>query len=143
MTVTIDGISTAAYTLPLSAYLPAMYKYNDLAIAQDQTYHLITAAHPAVRGQYIIIYANGLGAVSNTPPSGETTPSTPFARSQVMPAVTIGNVTAPVLFSGLTPGSIGLYQIDVTVPQDAPIGLQPVVITQGGVSSQSANLPVQ
>jgi uncharacterized protein (TIGR03437 family) len=57
--------------------------------------------------------------------------------------VTIGGVAGNVLFSGLTPGSIGLYQIDVQVPANAPAGMQSVVITQNGVSSQPGNLPVQ
>jgi uncharacterized protein (TIGR03437 family) len=48
-----------------------------------------------------------------------------------------------VLFSGLTPGSIGLYQIDVVVPPNAPAGVQPLVIAQNGVWSAPANLPIQ
>jgi uncharacterized protein (TIGR03437 family) len=120
-----------------------MYEYNRLAIAQDATYQLITAANPALRGQTIIVYANGLGAVNNTPPSGEATPPQPLAETLATPTVTIGGVSAKVLFSGLTPDSIALYQIDVTVPQDAPTGPQQVVITENGVSSQPANIPVQ
>jgi uncharacterized protein (TIGR03437 family) len=57
--------------------------------------------------------------------------------------VTIGGVAAQVLFSGLTPGSIGLYQIDVVVPPNAPAGVQPLVIAQNGVWSAPANLPIQ
>jgi len=127
--------------------LPAMFEYNHLAIAQDQHYQLVTASNPAQRGQYIVIYANGLGAVDNPPPSGEATPSPtaaqPLASTLVTPTVTIGGVAATVLFSGLTPGSIGLYQIDVVVPPNAPTGVQPVAIAQNGVSSQPANLPIQ
>jgi uncharacterized protein (TIGR03437 family) len=131
------------YTLPLSPYLPAMFEYNGLAIAQDKNYQLVTAGNPAQRGQYIIIYANGLGAVDNPPPSGEVTPAQPLASALVTPAVTVGGVTAQVLFSGLTPSSIGLYQIDIVVPPGAPTGVQPVIITQNGVSSKTASLPIQ
>jgi len=143
MNVTTGDISVP-YTLPIAPCLPAMFAYgNHLAIAQDERYQLVTAANPALPGHYIIIYANGLGPVDNPPPSGEATPGQPLARTTFQPNVTIGGVTAPVLFSGLTPGSIGLYQIDVTVPSNAPSGLQPVVITQNGIQAQIANLPVQ
>jgi uncharacterized protein (TIGR03437 family) len=132
------------YTIPISHYLPAIFTYGDhLAIAQDQNYQLVTAGNPAQPGQYIVVYANGLGAVDNPPPSGEATPAQPLASTLVTPTVTIGGVAAHVLFSGLTPGSIGLYQIDVVVPANAPAGVQPVVIAQNGVSSQPANLPVR
>ncbi|MFN7997205.1 MAG: S8 family serine peptidase [Bryobacteraceae bacterium] len=141
--LTTDGITSDAYTIPIASYLPAMYLYNNLAIAQDTKYNLITAANPAKRGSAIVIYANGLGAVDNPPPSGEITPSQPYARTLVTPVVTIGGVQASVAFSGLTPGSIGLYQINVTVPANAPTGTQPVVVKMNNVSSQAANLPVQ
>jgi uncharacterized protein (TIGR03437 family) len=133
------------YTIPIADSLPAMFLYgDDLAIAQDNTtYQLITASSPAQRAHYIIIYANGLGAVHNQPPSGEASPSEQLANTVAQPTVTIGGVNAPVLFSGLTPGSIGLYQIDVQVPPNAPTGLQPVVIQQGAVTSPPASLPVQ
>jgi minor extracellular serine protease Vpr len=143
LTVNVADVSVP-YTIPISPYLPAMFVYGDhLAIAQDQNYQLVTASNPAQPGQYIIIYANGLGAVDHPPLSGEATPSQQLASTLVKPTVTIGGLAADVLFSGLTPGSIGLYQIDVQVPANAPPGLQPVVIAQNGVSSQPANLPVQ
>lgn len=141
--VTYQGWSSSEFSIPIADSLPAMFKYNSLAIAQDPNYQLITASNPARRGQNIILYANGLGPVNNTPPTGEITPSQPFANTVATPTVTIGNAPATVLFSGLTPGSIGLYQLNVTVPANAPTGLQPVVITTNVLSSQPANLPVQ
>jgi uncharacterized protein (TIGR03437 family) len=153
LTVNVADVSVP-YTIPISPNLPAMFTYGDhLAIAQDQNYQLVTASNPAQPGQYIVIYANGLGAVNLAPCttpaasgcliSGEATPSQPLASTLVKPTVTIGGVAGNVLFSGLTPGSIGLYQIDVQVPANAPAGMQSVVITQNGVSSQPGNLPVQ
>ena len=132
------------YTLPIAPYLPAMFTYgSSLALAQDENYHLITSSNPALRGHHIIIYANGLGSVDHPPASGELTPEQPLANAVVQPTVTIGDVQAQVLFAGLSPDSIGLYQIDVVVPDNAPVGLQPVVVTQNNVISQTANLPVQ
>jgi minor extracellular serine protease Vpr len=143
LTVNVGDLSIP-YTIPIAPYLPAMFEYgDDLAIAQDQNYQLVTSSNPAQPGKYIMIYANGLGAVDNPPPSGEATPAQPLARTLVAPTVTIGGVAAPVSFSGLTPDSIGLYQIDVMVPTGAPSGLQQVIVTQNGMASQIANLPVQ
>jgi uncharacterized protein (TIGR03437 family) len=143
LTVNVGSVSVP-YTIPISPHLPAMFAYGDhLAVAQDKDYQLVTASNAAQRGQYIIIYANGLGAVDNPPLSGEATPSQPLAKTLATPTVTIGGVAAQVLFSGLTPGSIGLYQIDVVVPLNAPVGLQPVTIAEDGVSSLPANLPIQ
>ncbi|MGA2736096.1 MAG: S8 family serine peptidase [Bryobacteraceae bacterium] len=142
LAVNIADVSVP-YTIPIAPCLPAMFVNNGLAIAQDRNYQLVTAGNPAQPGQYIVLYANGLGAVDNPPPSGEPTPSQPLAATLALPTVTIGGAAAQVLFSGLTPGSIGLYQIDVVVPTAAPAGLQTVVIAQNGVDSAPANLPVQ
>jgi minor extracellular serine protease Vpr len=139
--VSVDGIGSAPYNIPIASALPAMYLYNNLAIAQDLNYQLLTAANPARRGRTIILYANGLGPVTNPPDSGEITPG--LSQTQFPASVTIGNVDAHVSFSGLTPGSIGLYQLNVDVPQNAPTGLQPLVITVNGVRSVAANLPIQ
>ncbi len=137
------GDASAPYTVPIGPCLPAMFTHNNLAIAQDEHSQLVTAANPATRGQYVIIYANGLGAVNDRPASGEATPAQPLSSTVLIPTVTVGGVAAKVLFSGLTPGSIGLYQLDVVIPTNAPVGVQPVVITQNGVHSVAANLPIQ
>jgi uncharacterized protein (TIGR03437 family) len=62
----------------------------------------------------------------------------------VKPTVTIGGKTASeVPFHGLAPYNVGLYQLNVVVPADVEVGLQPVVITVNGVSSKAANLPIR
>jgi uncharacterized protein (TIGR03437 family) len=149
MKVSRGDVSSALYTVPLSNYAPAAFEIDEpasgrrIAAALDQNFALVTPANAARRGQVIQIYANGLGPVDNPPPSGEPSPAEPLARTRVLPTVTIGGSPASVSFSGLAPFFVGLYQINATVPSDAPAGLQPVVIRIGDVESKVANLPVQ
>jgi uncharacterized protein (TIGR03437 family) len=51
--------------------------------------------------------------------------------------VTVGGIASPnVEYVGLTPGSVGLYQANFTVPQIAK-GTYPVVLTIGGQASNT------
>jgi uncharacterized protein (TIGR03437 family) len=115
---------------------------TQIAAAHHPDFSLVTRENPVGRGRVAIIYANGLGPVDNTPPTGEISTAEPLARTRVVPEVTIGGRPARVSFSGLTPGSVGLYQLNVEVAPDTPTGVQPVVITAGGVVSKAASLPV-
>jgi uncharacterized protein (TIGR03437 family) len=149
MKVSVGESQSAVYTVSLVKASPAAFEIQDsvngrlVAAALDANNQVITTANPAHRNQTISLYVNGLGAVNHTPASGDPTPSQQLTTTAVNPTVTIGGVNAQVGFSGLSPSSIGLYQINVTVPSQAPAGLQPVVITIDGIDSQPANLPVQ
>jgi uncharacterized protein (TIGR03437 family) len=63
--------------------------------------------------------------------------------------VTIGGVSTPApTFSGLSPGYVQLYQVNVQVPANAPTGIQPLVLTMTdsagvSVSSQTVTIAVQ
>lgn len=146
--VTIGDVPGALYTLPLAQYSPGIFQVpgatgQQVAAARDENFILIDSNNPARAGSTIQIYANGLGPVSNQPASGEATPTQPLAETTATPTVTIGGKNADVSFSGLTPTVAGLYQINVTVPQGLAPGLQPVTVSIGGVTSNTANLPVQ
>jgi uncharacterized protein (TIGR03437 family) len=148
MTVSVSYIPSAAYTLPLSTYSPGIFEFSDnghlSAAATDANGVVFTQANPAKRGQTIVLYVNGMGPVDHQPPSGEPTPlPPPLAQTTVLPAVKIGNIAAHVDFAGLSPGWVGLYQVNVMVPTDAPTGPQPIVVSIGGVDSKASVLPVQ
>ncbi|MBM3810835.1 MAG: hypothetical protein FJW20_04300 [Acidimicrobiia bacterium] len=91
--------------------------------------------NPVSRGGVLIIYCEGLGQVDQPVVAGLAVPGSPLARVTAPVSVTIGGQNAQVLFAGLTPFFTGLYQINVTVPENAPTGDVPVVITAGGRSS--------
>ena len=147
MKVITTDIASQLYTLPLAAYGPAAFEYTGgdgqlYAAALDTSSQLITTAHPAQRGQYISLYANGLGPVNNQPASGATSPASPLAQA-VSPgdiSVTIGGLPAIVAFVGLAPNYVGLYQLNLVVPTDVPSGVQPLVITGNGVVSKTTLL---
>ena len=47
-----------------------------------------------------------------------------------------------MLYSGLAPGFVGLYQINVQVDPAVPAGDQTLSVTAGGVASNAVKLPV-
>jgi len=49
----------------------------------------------------------------------------------------------PVSFAGMTPGLVGLYQLNFQIPADAPDGTITVVLSQGTFASNATTLPVQ
>ncbi len=94
---------------------------------------LTSDQNPAAAGEVLVVYANGLGPVSVAVPTGAASPSSTLATTTQVPAVTIGGVTASVEFSGLTPGLVGLYQVNVRVPAGVTAGSRvPLVVNVGG-----------
>ena len=132
-------------TIPLNDYAPQMFQIGTgIAAAEDLSGNVITSSNPIARGQYVVLYANGLGPVTNSPASGDAALSGASLSQTTTPAtVTIGGQTAQVLFSGLAPGFAGLYQLDVLVPASLSAGSQPVTISIGGKTSQTANITVK
>ena len=57
--------------------------------------------------------------------------------------MTIGGFDAPVIFSGLTPGFIGLYQINVTVPAAVASGTVDLTVQANGVTSNTAKIAIR
>lgn len=58
-------------------------------------------------------------------------------------SATVGGMPAFLEFVGITPGLIGVTQVNILVPANAPTGNQPVVVTVGGAASAPVNVVVQ
>jgi uncharacterized protein (TIGR03437 family) len=105
-------------------------------VAADPLYLPGVPARPANPGEYVSIYCTGLGDVTNRPANGAAAPGGPtYSETVLKPTVTIGGMQAIVTYSGLAPGYVGLYQVNVQVPANAtPGNLIPVTLMIGGAA---------
>jgi uncharacterized protein (TIGR03437 family) len=153
LTIT-QGTQSISIPVQLVNYAPALFTANaqgsgqaSATIANTSTLVAPEGAfpnsRPAKAGEFISIYCTGLGDVSNRPGLGSPSPSNPLASTLTKPVVTIGALGANVIFSGLAPGFVGLYQVNVQVPDGVAAGAAvPVVLTIGGVTSNMATIAV-
>ena len=102
------------------------------------------ANNPVTAGQVIVIYCTGLGEVNPPVPTGTAAPFTQISRTVEPISVTVGGMRANVSFSGLTPGFVGLYQVNTTVPSGVAPGNQvPVTLIGAGQQSMPVTIAVQ
>jgi uncharacterized protein (TIGR03437 family) len=92
-----------------------------------------------------VVYATGLGATNPSVATGTVSPGGQgLAVAVVQPTATVGGLPAVVHFAGLTPGFVGLYQVNVQIPAGVTVGSDvPVVITQNGIASNSVKIAVR
>ncbi len=96
------------------------------------------SAAPATKGSVVAIYLTGAGQTSPRGVTGGVYGVNPLSTITADVTVTIGGVPAQWTYKGGAPYNIqGLYQINVTVPQNAPSGQQPVTVNVGGQPTQS------
>ncbi len=114
------------------------------AIAQNQDLSLNTPDNPAVRGQAVILYLTGLGAVFPPVVTGAAAPAAePLARAELEATARVGDEQAEVLFLGLTPNFVGLGQANILIPAIARIGPDiPIVVTINGQRSNPAVIAI-
>ena len=100
----------------------------------------------ARRGDTLLAFVTGEGSVSPALATG----ATPFAATPIsllpqplLPvAVTVGGVPARIAFAGVASGLAGASQINFVIPDNAPMGVQPVVVTVGGIATPPASVTI-
>jgi uncharacterized protein (TIGR03437 family) len=108
---------------------------SSLGAVVNQSGTINGATAPAPRGSTITIYCTGLGA---------TTAKNGLSLTSGVVSAVLSNTTLPVAFSGLTPGFIGLYQVNLAIPAATPPGLLlPLFLQLPGVSSNTVVVAVQ
>lgn len=156
VTVSVGSITSAPVALNLTSFAPGIFTVNSQgngqgAILISSTGELAAlegslpgrATRPVRSGEFLSIYCTGLGDVTNRPASGLPAPGDPLSTTIAAPTVTIGGVSAAVNFSGLSPGFVGVYQVDVQVPENVPTGAEvPVELTIGGAASNTVTIAV-
>lgn len=110
-------------------------------VVRTRNGELVTPSNPIHHGDTIVIYLTGMGRTSPAVEDGVPAPSDPLAGVLTPPVVTIGGAQLDVTFAGLTPGEVGVYQINANVPGAVPLGMQQVLeVSQG---SGATSVPVR
>jgi uncharacterized protein (TIGR03437 family) len=153
LSVTSGDLTSAPIAVPLANLAPGIFLVNSAgqgAVLVANTaiiaapVGMFPGSRPAQRGEYISIYCTGLGPVTHEPATGAPAGGDPLSLTSTNPiAASIGGVLAPASFSGLAPGFLGLYQVNVQIPSNSPTGPAiPLTISVGGKTSNQASIAV-
>jgi uncharacterized protein (TIGR03437 family) len=125
------------YSIQVTAAAPGIFQTDGMVSAPFSS---------AGRGQTTTLFITGEGQTNPGLADGTTpavgTPTDQLPRPVLPVTVTVGGQTASTSFVGIPPGLVGVTQINYQVPANAPLGVQPVVVTVGTVASPAANLNV-
>ena len=124
-------LATSAFNIGGKQYLVALYQ-DGVTFVGNVGLIAGVPFRPAKPGDVITIYGIGFGAV--TPAQ---TPGVVVAQQNAIAGLTVsfGQTAATTGYAGLAPGNIGLYQINITVP-NVPAGDYQINIGVGGVGIQ-------
>jgi uncharacterized protein (TIGR03437 family) len=105
-------------------------------VFRDDNGELITPTNPIHPNDTITIYATGMGLTSPAVGSGMPGSADPLSNTVIAASVTLGGVPLNVLYAGLVPGEVGVYQVNASVPSGVPQGMEvPLVVAQAGSST--------
>jgi uncharacterized protein (TIGR03437 family) len=133
----VSPFGIAESPVEIKEVAPAIFRLSATqAAVTNQDHSLNTPGNPAVRGQAIVLYGTGFGAVQGEPGS-----SLRPAASRV--TASVAGVDVRVVYAGLTPGAFGLYQVNIELPVDVPPGLfQSLLLRQGGVALSAVSVAI-
>jgi uncharacterized protein (TIGR03437 family) len=141
---TSDGTS-AQYSLTINAVEPGLYappsflvggKQYVAALLPDGTYVAPAGSianvtsRQAKPGETITLYGIGFGPVNDGIPAGYIAPATDQITTPLQ--IMFGQTAAQISYQGLAPGSVGLYQFNVVVPNISNSDTVPLTFNLGG-----------
>lgn len=140
--VSVGGNFSSPVAVALAQAAPGVFTVSQdgkgaAVVLHALTYTPVTAANPARPGEVLSLFATGLGPVRPFVPTGRPAPPQPLASTTNTINIVVGSTPARVLFSGLAPGFVGLYQVNFEVPAGASLGDS--VALNLSVASSSSN----
>ena len=109
------------------------------ALNEDNT--LNTPANRIARKGIIQLFGTGAGFIPNAPADGVPASATTLISTPLKPRVIVNTdelAQEDILFSGLAPNFVGLWQLNIRIPDKvAPDPAVPVAVLFGGVASTS------
>jgi uncharacterized protein (TIGR03437 family) len=125
--------------LPVVSANPAVF----LSGVLNANGRLNSTIDPIARGDVIVAYGTGQGLVQPPLATGQPALLDPLSLAGGVTA-TVGGQPAVVEFAGMTPGLVGLLQVNVRIPNEAiPGDLVPLVISVNNVAGPETYISVK
>jgi uncharacterized protein (TIGR03437 family) len=159
--VTDSGELVAGGSLLVAGASPGLFTATQngagqaMVLNQDNTVN--ASSNPAAAGSIVVLYGTGQGLVSPAVPDGSAAPLGTLANTVAVPTsdqkaclnsqpsmcVVFGTgALGDVKFSGLAPGYIGLWQINVAIPAGVT-GTVPLRVIINGTPSNTVSVAVR
>lgn len=138
-----NGLTSNTATVQVLNAAPGLFvQSSGQGIVQNSDFTLNTPGNPAEEGLPIVAYLTGSGPVNPPVANGAAAPLSPLAQVTSSYSATIGGAPAKVVFAGLTPGFVGLLQMNIVVPTGLAKGDYPLAVTIAGEPSNSVTVSV-
>lgn len=111
-------------------------------VMRQANWQAVTPSNPIRQNDELTIYLTGMGKVNPEIPAGVPAPGNPAPSVLTQPVVDIGGKGLEVVFAGLVPDQIGVYEIQVKVPWGTPKGLNQALRIQQGSHSTTVMVRV-
>jgi len=145
--VVSNGLASPAVSLPAGVAVAGIFTVagSNQAAANNADATPNSASNPAAAGSVISLFVTGLGPVSPAVATGQAgATAEPLNRTVTNPTVLIGGVAATnIQYSGLAPGLVGLYQLNVTIPQGTASGTAQVLVVTPAAASNPATIAIK
>ncbi len=143
----MDGLAGPPIAITLGVTAPALWQLDAttvLGVHLDAT--VINTASPARAGELIVLFATGLGpTVPAQIPNTVAQTAAEIAAKKDFQILLNGAPIDPskIQYCGAAPGTAGVYQINVTLPADAPKNPEIRIAVADRMSPAGRILPVQ
>jgi uncharacterized protein (TIGR03437 family) len=118
-----NGANSNAVEVPLARTAPGIFTLDSSGTGAAAVLHadftVVRAESKAKRGETVLVFLTGLGAVSPATADGAAAPASPLSRTTGPVTVYLGGVklaAADVSYAGLAPELAGLYQLNIRIP---------------------------
>jgi uncharacterized protein (TIGR03437 family) len=136
---TVGGVSDN-YNLQILTAAPSIFRNGTTgpetgipAVLRLKNAQLVTPSNPIRYDDTIIIYLTGMGDTNPVIEAGNPAPNDPPPTVIIPVNVELAGVELEVLFAGLTPGQVGVYEIHAYVPRGVPEGMfKTLKVSQAG-----------
>ncbi len=118
-----NGTNSNAVDVPLTKTAPGIFALDSSGSGAAAVLHadfsVVKPESKAKRGETVLVFLTGLGAVSPPIADGAAAPASPLSRTSAPVTVYVGGVqlvASDIAYSGLAPGLPGLYQLNIRIP---------------------------